>query len=387
VRASAQTGLAVVFALFSASAAAQRPTATIRVSVLDSLGHPIVGAEVVATRGLKDVVATGVTDGLGARVFTLPRSDDEHQLVVRRVGFRRGDYFFRPSLDTLPLVVRLRSTAAELPAVQVTAQQDLKRKRYHVDADDIAAATRLIRDGLDVVLKMRPDMADPPGQGFQRCGLFYIWINGKRVVYPPIDPALAIKTSMLRRGARMGASTQAGRPARVINQALIPVSVQSVLATIHPEHIEELNFIDCRDNTLELARAQGALFVVLKPGIAFEPGRGTYVVEAGGLARADSSYAAARRATSPGMETTPNAVRILGVFDEGSGEPIAGAQVVDVASGTYATTTQTGTVALSFLPAGVSTFLIRMSGYSDTKLEVSISPRDSMPITVSVRKR
>jgi hypothetical protein len=370
--------------LLAASAAAQRPMSTVRVRVLDSLDRPVAGAEVVTTHGLKNVVATGVTDSLGVRSFAVPRSNDEHQLIVRRIGFSRGDYFFRPLLDTMPLVVRLRSVTAELPAVHVTAQQDLKRKRYHIDADDIAAATRPIHDGLDVVMKLRPDMVEPPGQGFQGCGLFYIWINGKRVVFPPIDALAAAKTAQLRRGARMAAVP--GRAPLFKGQALIPVSVQSVLLTIHPEHIEELNFVDCRDNTLTLARAQGALFVVLKPGVAFEPGRGTYVVEAAALAAADSSYTAARAVLPAVQDTSTNAIRILGLFDEGSGEPISGARVVDVVTGTYATTTQTGTVALNFLPTGVSTILIRKPGYPETKLEVTISPRDSTPITVTVRK-
>lgn len=75
-------------------------------------------------------------------------------------------------------------------------------------------------------------------------------------------------------------------------------------------------------------------------------------------------------------------MRILGVFDEVSGSPVEGVEVMDVASGTYATTTATGTVALSFLPWGVSEVRIRKLGYGVQAMNIAISLTDTNAITV-----
>jgi hypothetical protein len=374
-----------MLALAAAPALAQQPPAIVRVRVVDPTGAPVPNADVATVRGLNTTVARGVTDSAGRRVFTMSRGDDEYQVVVRHIGFDRADQFFRPNQDSLGVVIRLHRTPNELPAMVVTADQDVRRKRYHVGADDIAASTRPIHDGLDVITKLRPDMMEPPDGGiFTTCGAWYLWVNGTRVVFPPIDPALAIKASQQRRGAIAARAAMANRPPQFHGQMRVPVSVQSALETIHPEHIEEINYADCRDTTVVKARAQGAVFVALKPGIAFEPGRGSYVADAAYLSTMNDSIAAAvERPAAPSAEMP---LRVLGVFDEITGEPIAGVAVVDSASGTFATTTVTGTVALTFLPPGTSTLIIRKAGYADLKVEVSMSVRATAPITLTLKK-
>jgi hypothetical protein len=375
--------IAIMAAYAAQPALAQHPLAVVRVRVVDTLGKPVPNADVSAVRGLKETVASGLTDSAGRRVLSVPRGDDEYQIVVRRIGFQRADQFFRPAQDSIALVVALRSTPRELPAMFITAEQNLKRKRYHIGADDIASATRPILDALDIVTKLRPDMMDPPGNGiFTRCGMYYVWVNGVRIVFPPIDPGLAIKTAQLRAAASHAKSTGsigsggAGRSVGYKGLAGVPVSVQSVLESIHPEHIEELNYVDCSDNTLDFARSQGAVFIALKPGIGYVPGRGSYVAEHWQL---PSDVPAPLTA-----EVLP--LRLLGVFDEQTGEPLPGADVVDVATGTFATTTVTGTISLRFLPAGTSALLVRKTGYLDTKLDVTISPRDTVPITLTLKR-
>jgi hypothetical protein len=82
----------------------------------------------------------------------------------------------------------------------------------------------------------------------------------------------------------------------------------------------------------------------------------------------------------------PRPLRILGVFDEVSGSPIDGVEVLDVASGTYATTTATGTVALSFLPLGVNEVRIRKIGYGVQTMDIAISATDTNPVTVVLKR-
>jgi hypothetical protein len=78
--------------------------------------------------------------------------------------------------------------------------------------------------------------------------------------------------------------------------------------------------------------------------------------------------------------------RILGVYADDSGNPIAGVAVVDSASGTQALTTSTGTVDLGFLADGSWTMFIRKSGYVEQKILVEISATKLTPITVVLSK-
>jgi hypothetical protein len=77
-------------------------------------------------------------------------------------------------------------------------------------------------------------------------------------------------------------------------------------------------------------------------------------------------------------------LRVLGVFDSQTGDPVEGAQVTDLMSKTSALTTVTGTVALSYLPDGGSLVRIQKIGYTPQTLMVAISPADTIPITIAL---
>jgi hypothetical protein len=74
--------------------------------------------------------------------------------------------------------------------------------------------------------------------------------------------------------------------------------------------------------------------------------------------------------------------RILGVFDEANGQPVSGAEVVDLSTGTKAVTTETGTISLNWLPAGTTILQIRRVGYASRMQSVRVSPTDTASITV-----
>ena len=85
---------------------------------------------------------------------------------------------------------------------------------------------------------------------------------------------------------------------------------------------------------------------------------------------------------SPVRPAAPYRARILGVYDGSSGDPIDGAQVTDMATGTWAVTTKTGTVSLLFLPEGGNVVRVRKIGYVPWTQFVSISSRDTSALTV-----
>jgi hypothetical protein len=75
------------------------------------------------------------------------------------------------------------------------------------------------------------------------------------------------------------------------------------------------------------------------------------------------------------------APRIIGVFDSRTGEPLAGVEVIDALTGTYATTTATGTARIDFVAyRGDATLVeLRKLGYQAKQLLVSKS--DTAAIT------
>jgi hypothetical protein len=80
----------------------------------------------------------------------------------------------------------------------------------------------------------------------------------------------------------------------------------------------------------------------------------------------------------------PRDARIVGVFDEGTGKPIEGAQVRDLATGTWASTTATGTVDLFFSDTTLVLIRIAQIGYQPITLPVDNSRRGALPLTVTL---
>jgi len=113
---------------------------------------------------------------------------------------------------------------------------------------------------------------------------------------------------------------------------------------------------------------------------------------AGGLAAifvATTPIAASVRGQTPTAQPaapTPTVFdyrhRLVGVFSAETGEPIEGAEVVDVFARTSVRTTKTGTTTLSFLPEGGSMIRVQKIGYQPVTMVVAVSPSDTVPLTV-----
>jgi hypothetical protein len=236
--------------------------AVVRVFVVDSSGTAVTNAEVAVLRGLKDVIAHGTTDDYGRASLAFAAGLGEYDIVVRKLGYPRSDRVFEfDASDTIALSIVVPSPIAkQLDVVKVTAKEDLKTRVYSIDADAIAASKRPLFNAWDIVTKLRPDMAG----GRAPCGddKLNLWVNGTRIRFVPANDMALARERISRRQAVSGA-----------------YDMVFALYEIQPEHIAEMRFRDCFDTTVPDVGGSNALFVVLKPGVVYEPGVGSYVAD------------------------------------------------------------------------------------------------------------
>lgn len=363
----------------SAHKSVAQSTVTVRVHVSDSSRAPVAGAEVSVLRGLTTVLARGVTNDQGDQTLTVPRVAGDYNLVVRKIGYTRADRFFNDS-STLTFDIRLGRSVHALEAVKVTAEEDVRRKSYFIDAEAIENSTRPIVDALDVVTKLRPDMiwgrAGTPdriglhgdSKGYRRSApsarqtaasaarfgycppVQDVWVNGERQRLIAANPVAVQRLTG--------------------DAVLINPLIATVLASIKPEHVAEVEYHPCTDAIADAPpRSTNAIFVTLKTGIGFDPGNGSFV----------AASAPVREAS---VGPAPRGARLIGVFDEATGEVLAGAEIVDVATGTFMKTSTTGTATLAFLSTGAKEVRIQKLGYEPQTIPVSGSPSDTLAVTV-----
>ena len=360
---------------------------SVEIHVRDTANVPIHGVDVAIVRGINEVKASGMTADDGSVVLQVEVTPGELQLVTRKIGYERADRFFRTTAESLSFDVVLRPAVQQLNPVRVTAREDIKRRSYHIDADEIAAHADVLFDASDILAKLRPDMIcgrscrpmasaivrvqtparacpslvflEPrttcPKTESQPSLATNVWVNGQRIrLVAPDEAAVARQHGILA--------------------GLLP-GTMTVLSEIKPEHIEEITYLDSTDNTVGTVGSNDALFIVLKRGVGYQPGKPSYVI-------ADAA---------PTPSSTPASLpayryRLLGVFDRDTGEPIEGAEVTDMASGTHAATSETGTLSLIFLPEGGSPVRITKPGYDELTIAVDISASSNVPITLLMSK-
>ena len=337
-------------------------------------------------RGLNDARAVAVTDGRGRAVLSVPQlaPDADYGVIVRKIGFVRADRFFRANRDSTLFDIVLQPVVRELEAVVVSAEQSLRRKSYHIDADEIEKSSAVLIDATDILAKIKPDMicgrdCRPMGSiqvqsTYRKCPT--LAFAPPRLKCPEDDKLPSIETNVWVNGRRIRLMPPDAMAVARQHGVLVGLSPGSmtVLSEIKPEHIAEMTYVDSMDNSVGLIGSNDALFIVLKPNVVYEPGRASYVIEAPPETMKPAALSAYR-------------LRILGVFDGDSGAPIEGAFVTDVLTGTYARTTVTGTVSLAFLPEGGTPLRITKPGYDDLSIGVEITPEKVAPITLVMTKR
>lgn len=268
--ASLFAGAAGATVALSVAASAQTPAVGyVRVAAHDSSGAPVSNAELVITKGLRDIVARGTTDDAGHALLGVQVKDStDLQVSMRKIGYRRGDFFFaiRPH-DTATVAIVVGRPVAGLAPVRITEQASLKYKSYHLDADQIEAAGDAADNGWEVIKRLRPDMLT--SRGGCATGAREVWVNGKRIRLP------LLPTPMQAARARVGAPPNA-------RFGYVPLVVLSEIA---PEHIQEITYHDCFDTSMAAVGNNDAIFVVLKPGVTFVQDVGSFVVEQAAVAQ------------------------------------------------------------------------------------------------------
>lgn len=348
----------------------------IRVRVLDSVGTPVHNATVTLIRGLHQELAAGATDSSGVLCFcgAFIFSTD-YQVVVRKTGFAPSRQFTK-----LTLVDSLKVDVVLLPATGA-ADTSAARAPNRIDAETIAAGSQRMQNAFDLIRLLRPGML-PVRDRTDACEpIAHVWVNGQHVLSPNEGTATRPRTSASSLG-------------RVNPFEGVSLQVRSALTSIKPEHVAAVEYRDCHDAAEVRSGRNNALFVSLKHGVQFDESLGSYV----------SRESPQRTAVLPPLEeqNVTNVrgaaavrlierlelyrYRILGLFDGDTGAPIEGAEIRELATGTTALTSPTGTVSLAFMRDGGGPVVLSKAGYKADIVTVMITPRDTTWLTYVLYK-
>ena len=239
---------------------AQQPRpALVRVHVTDSSRVALGDVDLVVIRDKTEPVLFGRTGADGRFAFSFEPESASYDMAIRRVGYVQTSRRLQVSAgDTVVLDIPLARLPRALDTIRVTEKPLPLARRPFVGAAEIAADKRSILSLGDVLGALRPEIA------FQSFKCVSSASRGVRVV--PGD---------IPRSRRM---TKPPYAARVyINGKWFPPEFDP-FNSIHAEHIEEVRYVNCLDNSIPglPERAWASVYVVLKPGILWDYKRGSY---------------------------------------------------------------------------------------------------------------
>lgn len=241
----------------------------IHVAVVGTDGSALREVNVAVSRAQIGALLAGRTNDSGLHVFTTLLQPGAYTLLARRPGFLPGEVRFDVGAsDSVFVTVRLTTgAAAELAPVVVEA----RRSNYVLTRSDMIARGRQIRDAFEALRKLKPSMLYDK----DRCRaevVDNVWINGRRVLFMAKQvPAFGTGTSRSIGAMRV---TMHGGGSRSE-----PPAVDSVLASIRAEHVDEIRLVNCWDTSLPGMGSNNALYVALKAGIDWEWKRGSFVAD------------------------------------------------------------------------------------------------------------
>jgi len=268
----------------AARARGQAPNRPLDVHVIDETGMRVPAVLTLLLDRAGTTIRRGVTDSLGRTLLMAP-AGVPLTVQVRHLGYAMAQRNVLVPLsgqaaragDTAVVTLVLRRVVSSLDTVRVTAQESLRRRIYHIDSTTIATSTRTLFDAWDVLTKLRPDIAY--GRGF--CpGVHDVWINGEWIPPELVSPNdMAIARARARAPSTATPHLNAQRSTAEIAHPGMPSTrdmVVSLLSEIPPEDIAEMTFHACGEAPMPELHTDDALFITLKPGLGFDPGRGVY---------------------------------------------------------------------------------------------------------------
>jgi hypothetical protein len=229
-----------------AIARAQAPaSAVVRVHVTDAARAPLRDVDLALLKNGTEVVLLGRTDAAGRYTIRFEPESAQYRLVVRKVGYVQTARLLPvASRDTLAVEVSLARVPPALDTVRTQAAALPLAKQPFVGADEIERDTRAVFNLGDVLRKLRPSINY---QGY-RCPVrpLRVYANGRWVF-------------------------------------------QGALHDIHAEHILELHFVSCLDESIPglPAKSWPSIYLTLKPGAAWDLKHGSYVADSAEFATAE----------------------------------------------------------------------------------------------------
>lgn len=91
------------------------------------------------------------------------------------------------------------------------------------------------------------------------------------------------------------------------------------------------------------------------------------------------------RPSAPGR-AAPGRGRLIGIFENESGRPLEDVEVTDIFNDVTFRTNELGLLSLAFLPDGRSIVRVRKFGFASQQVFVTISPKDTSPITLAMNR-
>ncbi len=250
--------------------AQEPPDAVVRVRITDTARTPLAGVNLVVLRAGEQASYVGTTDDAGRYTFRfVPDTATSYRIVARKLGYLDTRRLLRVRAgDTLQVALALARVPRQLDTVRVDARA--LSNDYFLDSTTIMRSSRPIFDAYDAARKIHPNMLGDVGRDCDP--IAYVWINGRR--YPAdLTPFMQAVTGHAARDTlRRDAS---GRPV-LGNFPPTRIDPESPLAMIRPQDIATMEYRNCWDTSMPGVGAENALYITLKPGIAFDWKRGSY---------------------------------------------------------------------------------------------------------------
>ena len=90
--------------------------------------------------------------------------------------------------------------------------------------------------------------------------------------------------------------------------------------------------------------------------------------------------------TPASSATTPSIKRLIGVYDQDTGDPIVGAEVRNMLNGLSQLTSATGTLTFFIVDTTGGLLTVKKLGYEPLTIAVSNAPKDTLPLTLIMKR-